>query len=46
MNTREEIEQAVDELIKAMLKARKNAGTLDETQFDEIETVTGSSEET
>lgn len=35
-----------DELIRAMLKARKDAGQLDETKFDEIETETGSSEET
>ena len=35
-----------DDLIKAMLKARKDAGVLDEAQFDEIETDTGSSEET
>ncbi|MDQ2090386.1 ribosome maturation factor RimP [Marimonas arenosa] len=34
-----------DELIKAMLKARKEAGALDETQFDEIETETGSEED-
>ncbi len=39
-----------DELIKAMLKARKSAGPQDETKFDEFETETetenGSSEET
>lgn len=34
-----------DELIKDMLKARKESGALDETKFDEIETETGSSEE-
>lgn len=31
-----------DELIKEMLKARKNAGQIDEGQFDDIETDTGS----
>jgi ribosome maturation factor RimP len=34
-----------DELIKAMLKARKDAGQLDETKFDDIETETGSEED-
>ena len=34
-----------DELIKDMLKARKNAGLIDESQFDEIETDTGSEED-
>ena len=34
-----------DELIKAMLKARKDAGTLDEDKFDTIETDTGSEED-
>ncbi|NIZ10358.1 ribosome maturation factor RimP [Pseudooceanicola sp. HF7] len=33
-----------DELIKQMLKARKDAGTLNEDQFDEIETDPGSEE--
>ena len=33
-----------DELIKEMLKARKNAGQIDEGQFDDIETDTGSEE--
>ena len=34
-----------DDLIKAMLKARKKAGALDETKFDDIETETGSEED-
>ena len=34
-----------DDLIKEMLKQRKDAGTLDEDAFDEIETETTSSEE-
>ncbi len=34
-----------DELIKDMLKARKEAGTLNEDQFDEIETAGSESEE-
>ena len=34
-----------DELIKAMLKARKDAGALDEAKFDTIETDTGSEED-
>lgn len=34
-----------DELIKEMLKARKDAGVLDEETFDEIETETGSQED-
>ena len=34
-----------DDLIKAMLKARKDAGPLDETQYDDIETETGSEED-
>jgi len=34
-----------DELIAEMLKARKDAGALDETQFDEIETDTPETEE-
>ncbi|WP_294622486.1 ribosome maturation factor RimP [uncultured Roseovarius sp.] len=34
-----------DELIKDMLKARKDAGTLKEDQFDEIETAGSESEE-
>ena len=34
-----------DELIKEMLKARKNAGQIDEGQFDDIETDTGSEED-
>ncbi|EAQ04013.1 hypothetical protein OB2597_12236 [Pseudooceanicola batsensis HTCC2597] len=34
-----------DELIKEMLKARKDAGQLDESQFDDIETEEGSEED-
>ena len=34
-----------DELIKEMLRQRKAAGTLNENQFDEIETETGSEED-
>ncbi|WP_375174098.1 ribosome maturation factor RimP [Pseudooceanicola sp.] len=34
-----------DELIKEMLKARKAEGNLDESQFDDIETETGSEED-
>ena len=34
-----------DELIKEMLKARKDAGDLDETKFDEIETDNTSEED-
>ncbi len=34
-----------DELIKDMLKARKDAGTLSEDAFDQIETETGSEED-
>ena len=34
-----------DELIKEMLKARKDAGQLDESQYDDIETETGSEED-
>ncbi len=34
-----------DELIKDMLKARKDAGALNEDNFDEIETETGSEED-
>jgi ribosome maturation factor RimP len=34
-----------DELIKEMLRARKDAGQIDESQFDEIETETGSEED-
>lgn len=34
-----------DELIKEMLRQRKAAGTIDEGQFDEIETETGSEED-
>ncbi|MYM55399.1 ribosome maturation factor RimP [Thalassovita mangrovi] len=34
-----------DELIKEMLKARKAAGTLNEDEFDEIETESGSQED-
>ena len=34
-----------DELIKDMLKARKDAGLIDENQFDEIETESGSEED-
>ncbi len=34
-----------DELIRDMLRARKAAGDLDENQFDEIETETGSEED-
>lgn len=34
-----------DDLIKAMLKARKEAGTLDESAFDEIENDTSSEED-
>jgi ribosome maturation factor RimP len=35
-----------DELIRDVLKARKDAGTIDETQFDEVETVMDGDEET
>ena len=34
-----------DELIKDMLKARKDAGDISEEQFDEIQTITGSEED-
>ncbi|WP_136636135.1 ribosome maturation factor RimP [Pseudooceanicola onchidii] len=34
-----------DDLIKEMLKGRKASGELDETQFDDIETETGSEED-
>jgi ribosome maturation factor RimP len=34
-----------DELIKEMLRQRKAAGTIDETEFDEIQTDTGSEED-
>ena len=34
-----------DELIKEMLRQRKAAGTLNEDEFDEIETETGSEED-
>ncbi len=34
-----------DDLIRAMLKARKDAGTLDEQKFDEVETKAGSEED-
>lgn len=34
-----------DDLIREMLRARKAAGQIDETQFDEIETETGSEED-
>lgn len=34
-----------DDLIREMLRARKSAGVIDETQFDEIETETGSEED-
>lgn len=34
-----------DELIREMLRARKAAGVIDETTFDEIETETGSEED-
>ena len=34
-----------DELIREMLRARKAAGVIDETQFDEIETESGSEED-
>ena len=34
-----------DELIKEMLRARKDAGQIDESQFDDIETETGSEED-
>ena len=34
-----------DELIKDMLKARKDAGALNEDNFDDIETETGSEED-
>ena len=34
-----------DELIREMLRARKAAGNLDESQFDDIETETGSEED-
>jgi len=34
-----------DDLIKEMLKARKDAGVLNETAFDDIETETGSEED-
>ncbi len=35
-----------DELIRDVLKARKDAGEIDETQFDEVETVMDGDEET
>ena len=35
-----------DELIRDVLRARKDAGTIDETQFDEIETLNDGDEET
>jgi ribosome maturation factor RimP len=35
-----------DELIKEMLRQRKDAGAINEDQFDEIETDDGSEEET
>jgi ribosome maturation factor RimP len=34
-----------DDLIKAMLKERKDAGQISEEQFDEIQTITGSEED-
>ncbi len=34
-----------DDLIKAMLKDRKDAGQISEEQFDEIQTITGSEED-
>jgi len=34
-----------DELIKDMLKARKDAGQISDEQFDEIQTITGSEED-
>ena len=34
-----------DELIRDVLKGRKDAGQIDETQFDEVETVLDGSEE-
>ncbi|RBI77586.1 ribosome maturation factor RimP [Roseovarius sp. TE539] len=34
-----------DDLIRDMLKARKDAGTVDESEFDKIETETGSEED-
>ncbi|QGY00105.1 ribosome maturation factor RimP [Roseovarius faecimaris] len=34
-----------DELIRDMLKARKDAGEISEEQFDEIQTITGSEED-
>jgi ribosome maturation factor RimP len=34
-----------DELIRDVLKGRKDAGQIDETQFDEVETVLGGSDE-
>ena len=35
-----------DDLIRDVLRARKDAGTIDETQFDEVETVMDGDEET
>jgi len=35
-----------DDLIRDVLKARKDAGTVDETQFDEIQTIMDGDEET
>ena len=35
-----------DELIRDVLKARKDAGAIDETQFDEVETIMDGDEET
>jgi ribosome maturation factor RimP len=35
-----------DELIRDMLRARKNAGHIDETQFDEVQTIMDGDEET
>ena len=35
-----------DDLIRDVLKARKDAGAIDETQFDEVETVMDGDEET
>ncbi len=34
-----------DELIRDVLRARKDAGQIDEAQFDEIQEITGSEED-
>ena len=35
-----------DDLIRDVLRARKDAGTVDETQFDEVQTIMDGDEET